>query len=156
MLTNLKQGLCEDGNPAKIGQTDRSDSIRLWSGREARIMHSIINCALSLKDYDLAMTLLGQLCERDGAPRHALLSALGRLHLQLGNVAGAEICFNEAKEIRGGPPDVRELVDKGLIAVAQNAFNEAYVCFQQASMLEPSNVMVRIQFLPIRFCNNLI
>ena len=79
---------------------------------------------------------------RDGAPRHMLLSALGRLHLQLGDVAGAEVCFNEASEIRGGPPDLRELVDRGLIAMVQNSYNEAYGYFQQASMLEPSNVMV--------------
>lgn len=64
MLNNLKQGLCEDGNPMEIAASDRADSSRLWSGREARVMHSIINCALALKDYELAMSLLGQLCER--------------------------------------------------------------------------------------------
>lgn len=64
MLENLKKGLCEDGNPMEIGETDRNDSLRLWNGREARVMHSIINCALALKDYELAMDLLGQLCER--------------------------------------------------------------------------------------------
>lgn len=79
---------------------------------------------------------------REGAPRDTLLSALGRLHLQLGDVAGAEVCFSEARDYRGGPPDVRELVDRGLIAVAQNAFDDAYASFQQASLLEPSNVMV--------------
>lgn len=57
-------------------------------------------------------------------------------------MAGAEVCFSEAREHRGGPPDIRELVDRGLVAVAQNAFDDAYVCFQQASSLEPSNVMV--------------
>ncbi|XP_065166950.1 trafficking protein particle complex subunit 12 [Atheta coriaria] len=143
MLKNLKEGLCEDGNPAEIGASDRSDSIRLWTGRETRIMHSIINCALAQKDYELAMDLLGQLCDRDGAPKDSLLSALGRLHLQLGDVAGAEVCFKEAKELRGsGPPNFRELVDRGLISVAQNAFTDAFACFQEASALEPSNVMI--------------
>ncbi|KAF2883543.1 hypothetical protein ILUMI_22607 [Ignelater luminosus] len=142
MLTNLKNGLCEDGNPTEISESDRSDSIRLWFGREGRIMHSIVNCALAVKDYELAMDLLGQLCERDGAPRQALLSALGRLHLQLGDVAGAEVCFNEARELQGGDPSVRELVDRGLIAIAQNNFGDAYTSFQQASVLEPTNVMI--------------
>lgn len=64
MITNLKQGLCEDGSPAEITPSDRADSLRLWTGREARVMHSIINCALVIKDYELAMSLLGQLCER--------------------------------------------------------------------------------------------
>ncbi|XP_050312363.1 trafficking protein particle complex subunit 12-like isoform X2 [Anthonomus grandis grandis] len=140
MISNLKEGLCEDGNPMEISEGDRKDSIKLWSGREARVMHSIINCAISIKDFELAMDLLGQLCERDGAPKHALLSALGRLHLQLGNIPGAEICFNEASQI--GPTGVRELVDKGLLAIAQNNFDEAYVAFQQASNLEPSNIMI--------------
>lgn len=95
----------------------------------------------------LTAVLIFDFIRRDGAPRHTLLSALGRLHLQLGDVAGAEVCFNEAKEIRGGPPDVREFVDKGLIAVAQNAFNDAFSYFQQASLLEPSNVMVSFSFV---------
>lgn len=64
MINNLKQGLCEDGNPMEITPEDRADSLKLWVGREARVMHSIINCALALKDYELAMSLLGQLCER--------------------------------------------------------------------------------------------
>lgn len=64
ILTNLKQDLCEDGNPMEITPSDRADSVRLWSGREARVIHSIVNCALALKDYQLAMSLLGQLCER--------------------------------------------------------------------------------------------
>ncbi|CAH1994505.1 unnamed protein product [Acanthoscelides obtectus] len=142
MLDNLKKGLCEDGNPMEISEADRQDSIRLWTGRETRVMHSIVNCALVLKDYELAMDLMGQLCDREGAPRHALLSALGRLHLQLGDISGAEVCFNEAGESKAGPPGVRELVDKGLLAIAQSAFDEAYVAFQQASQLEPSNIMI--------------
>ncbi|XP_076260001.1 trafficking protein particle complex subunit 12 [Rhynchophorus ferrugineus] len=141
MLSNLRQGLCEDGNPMELAESDRTDSLRLWSGREARVMHSIINCAISLKDYELAMELLGQLCERDGAPKHALLSALGRLHLQLGNISGAEVCFNEAAQL-ASPPGVRELVDRGLLAIAQNDFDEAYIYFQQASNMEPSNIMI--------------
>lgn len=64
ILKNLKQGLCEDGNPMKINDSDRNDSLRLWTGREVRVMHSIVNCALAIKDYELAMEILGQLCER--------------------------------------------------------------------------------------------
>lgn len=89
---------------------------------------------------------------RDGAPRHALLSALGRLHLQLGDIAGAEVCFNEAAETKRGVPGVRELVDRGLLSVAQSQFDEAYVLFQQASMLEPSNIMVRFRIFACN-CN---
>lgn len=89
---------------------------------------------------------------RDGAPRHALLSALGRLHLQLGDITGAEVCFNEAAETKGGVPGVRELVDRGLLSVAQSQFDEAYLLFQKASVLEPSNIMVI--FITLKYnCN---
>lgn len=64
ILKNLKRGLCEDGNPMEIIGSDRDDSLRLWHGREVRVMHSIVNCALVLKNYELAMEILGQLCER--------------------------------------------------------------------------------------------
>lgn len=64
MLENLKQGLCEDGSPMEISETDRADSVRLWTGRETRVMHSIVNCALAMKDYDLAIVIMEELCQR--------------------------------------------------------------------------------------------
>lgn len=79
---------------------------------------------------------------RETAPKPALLSALGRLHLQLGDISGAEGCFNEACQSKGHPLGVRELVDKGLLAIAQNEFQEGYTHFQEANVLEPSNIMV--------------
>lgn len=63
-LLFINTGLCEDGNPMEIGESDRADSLKLWSGREARVTHSVINCAISVKDYELALELLGQLTER--------------------------------------------------------------------------------------------
>lgn len=69
---------------------------------------------------------------------------MGRLHLQMGDITSAEVCFNEAREARSGQVDVRDLVDRGLLAVAQNAFDEAYTFFQQASQVEPNNVMVGV------------
>ena len=38
--------------------------------------------------------------------------------------------------------DLRDLIDRGLMAVAQNAFQEAYDCFQKACTLDSSNIMV--------------
>lgn len=64
IIKNLNNGLCEDGNPMEINDTDRNYSLRLWSGREVRVLHSIVNCALVVKDYNLAMDILDKLCER--------------------------------------------------------------------------------------------
>ncbi|KAH1002411.1 hypothetical protein HUJ04_008499 [Dendroctonus ponderosae] len=140
MLNNLKQGVCEDGSATELEETDRAESLKLWRSREAKVIYSIINCACYVKDYGLAMELLAQLIEREDTPKHMLLSALGRLNLQTGNIAGAEICFNEAYLF--GSSGVRELVDRGLFATAQGNFEEACACFQQASSLDPSNLMI--------------
>lgn len=60
----MSLGLCADGSPLVVGEGDLMDSLKLWNGREARVMHSIINCAINVKNYELAMDLLIQLCER--------------------------------------------------------------------------------------------
>jgi len=43
---------------------------------------------------------------------------------------------------RNSAPDLRDLVDKGLIAVAKNDFPEAYVIFQKALHLDTGNTMI--------------
>nr|CAD7425209.1 unnamed protein product [Timema monikensis] len=152
VLNNLTAGLCEDGSPAELSTADRSESRKIWKSREARVLHSIINCALYQKDYSLAVEVLELLLRsHDWGTNHkrALQSALGRVYLQLGDVAGAEKSLATARELRQqqrtpvpSTPDLRDLVDRGLMAVAQNAFQEAYDCFQKASALEPTNIML--------------
>ncbi|XP_049764255.1 trafficking protein particle complex subunit 12 [Schistocerca cancellata] len=152
ILRNLKIGLCEDGSPAELSITDRTESQKLWKAREARVLHSITNCAVYQKDYNLAVEVMELLLAEPtctGHHRRALQSALGRIFLQLGDVAGAERNFSIARELRQQSsgvsetsPDLRELIDRGLMAVAQNAFQEAYECFQKASGLDPDNIML--------------
>lgn len=104
IIINLKQNLSEDGSPTELSPQDRTDSLKLWSGREARVQHSIVNCALSQKDFQLAIQILEELTQRpDWGPAHrqALFSVLGRIYLQLGDVVGAEKYFAKARETRG-------------------------------------------------------
>lgn len=46
MLANLKKDLLEDGTPCELNPADREVSIKFWSGRESRVLHSIVNTAL--------------------------------------------------------------------------------------------------------------
>lgn len=157
ILYNLEAGLCEDGSPAELSLSDRNESRKLWASREARVLHSIVNCALYEKDYCLAVQVLELLLNgREWGSHHkrALQSTLGRVYLQLGDVAGAEKNFALARELRqqqsaGGvrsvglaASDLRDLIDRGLMAVAQNAFQEAYDYFSKAYTLDPSNIML--------------
>lgn len=48
MLANLREGKTEDG-AGTITEQDKAESIRLWAGRETRVLHSIVNCSLAMK-----------------------------------------------------------------------------------------------------------
>nr|XP_019530015.2 trafficking protein particle complex subunit 12 [Aedes albopictus] len=125
-------------------------SAQFWHLREKRILHSIVNCSLLLKDFSLTDQLIRRLVDDPAASvdeKRSLLSAWGRIRLQCGDIYGAEKKFSEAKRLREGgdqtlQPDLRDLVDRGLLAVAQNDFQSAFDLFQKASALEPTNTML--------------
>lgn len=160
ILKNLESGLSEDGSPAELNAADSTESKRLWSNREIRTLHSIVNCSVSCKNYSLALEVLEQVLQKSNElpplHRRALLSALGRLHLQLGDVVGAEQYFLSAGNLHkqstaaidgksalsSNTPDLREFIDRGLLAVSQNAFHEALESFQKAADMDPANIMV--------------
>ena len=62
-----------------------------------------------------------------------LLSAYGRLYLQLGNIAAAESYFSQAAETRGGTgEDAEGLLDAAFLAVGQGQFDTALDRFKTA------------------------
>ncbi|XP_063542484.1 trafficking protein particle complex subunit 12 [Cydia strobilella] len=147
MLVNLNAGKTEDGTAILTCEQDRAESVRLWSGRETRVQHSIVNCAIALKDYRLASKIISGLQQRASTPaqKRALASALCRLWLLGGHCRAAAIHLQEARDLRQHlcpTPDVREYVDLGLLEVAQGRYKEAYENFIKANDQEPTNIMV--------------
>ncbi|KAK0081987.1 hypothetical protein PV325_011269 [Microctonus aethiopoides] len=145
IIKNLSIGLAEEGGTAKFGTAEREDSIKLWNGRQCRVLISIVNCALIIKNFVLAIDVLEDLYKLTNwtlEQAEILKSAIGRVHLFLGDVSAAEQKFIFNKDITKTSPSIRELIDRGLMAVAQNAFQEAYTCFKSASTADPSNIML--------------
>ncbi|TMW41021.1 hypothetical protein DOY81_013900, partial [Sarcophaga bullata] len=93
---------------------------------------------------DIIRSMIVERSDLDKEERRALFSAWGRIYLQIGDIFGAEQKFAEARRLRkiGSLPDIRDLVDKGLITVAKNDFPEAYATFQKALHLETGNTMI--------------
>ncbi|XP_035785477.1 trafficking protein particle complex subunit 12-like [Anopheles albimanus] len=122
------------------------DAGELWTARENRVLHSIVNCALVVKDYGLVEQLLGRLTEASASnmqQQRTLLSAWGRIRLQCGDIMGAERKFAEARRLKEDKSsEVIDLIDRGLFAVAQNDFQGALALFQKASLLAPANTML--------------
>lgn len=59
--------------------------------------------------------------------------------LMLGDVSAAESYFSSCDQ-----SDTRSVVDRGLVAITQNAFQEALDIFSKALAKEPNNVLVRL------------
>ncbi|XP_046973328.1 trafficking protein particle complex subunit 12 [Vanessa cardui] len=145
MIANLNEGKTEDGT-GNISIDDQNESLRLWTGRQTRVLHSIVNCAIALKDYRLASKILSSLGAA-GPPgqRRALASALCRVALLAGHVRAAARHCDAARDLRHHlcpTPDVREYVDLGLIDIAHGKYQDAYNNFAKAADQEPTNIMV--------------
>ncbi|XP_055383795.1 trafficking protein particle complex subunit 12 [Condylostylus longicornis] len=130
------------------GKNDKQNiNYEFWRRRENRVLHSIINCAVMMREFGLIDDIIKSLFEQTEMAKEdkrALFSAWGRIYLQIGDVFGAEQKFSEARRLKdmNSTPDLRDLVDKGLIAVAQNDFQEAFMNFQKALHLDNQNTML--------------
>ncbi|EDW79078.1 uncharacterized protein Dwil_GK12366 [Drosophila willistoni] len=119
-----------------------------WLIRGEMVLHSIVNCALMMKKFSMIDDIIsGILLTRSSLTKdeqRSLYSAWGRIYLQIGDIFGAEQKFAVARRLRemNSNPDLRDLVDKGLIAVAKNDFPEAYLIFQKALHLDSGNTMI--------------
>lgn len=144
IVLNLQNGFAADGSDIELTDMEKKDATRLWSGRRSRVLISIVNCAIGMKNYILAVDILETLCKSHNWTAEELQifeSSIGRIHLFLGDVSAAEALLNE-RIIKPNMTTVRELVDRGLVAVAKNSFQEALNYFQTASNMDPSNVML--------------
>lgn len=122
---------------------DRGEALRLWQAREVRVIHSLVNCTLRKKDYHNSLQLLCRLLDEGHGPQSALFSMLGRVYLQLGDVVRAQRAFNSAADLRSGKKEsIATLMDAALVAIAQNAFAEAFAYYQKALALDPDNALL--------------
>ncbi|KAG1682464.1 Trafficking protein particle complex subunit 12 [Nymphon striatum] len=150
IIKNLDKGLSEDGSQLQISEANRKASRELWCQRERNVLYSLVNACTSHKDYLLAINLMNSLIEKESDDKKPFLwSAKGRIFLQLGNVVGAQDCFSNASsdlsdELKANKElSIMELINRSMVAVAQNSFQDAYTFYKEASELDPSDPMLR-------------
>ncbi|CAL8299367.1 unnamed protein product [Boreogadus saida] len=144
ILKNLEQGLAEDGSMTTLTQENRQASIQLWSSRLTRSMYSIANCLLSMKDYVLAVEIYHSIIQYEPQQRVQLLSGIGRIFLQIGDIKTAERYFQDVEkacQATGSHPShtTNVLMNRAFVHLSQNNYAEAHASFSQVLKVDPKN-----------------
>lgn len=141
VLKNLRGNKMEDGGQGDITPANRMAAIELWIAREVRVLYSIGNCFLGMKDYNLAVAVFESIIEKDSSNSFHLLSGMGRIYLQLGDLDAAQSYFKKVESKASGDPKSLSSVvmNKGFMALSSGSFDEAHRHFTAATKLDPHN-----------------
>uniref|UniRef100_A0A9J8DM49 Trafficking protein particle complex subunit 12 n=1 Tax=Cyprinus carpio carpio TaxID=630221 RepID=A0A9J8DM49_CYPCA len=143
ILSNLQEGLAEDGICLSLSARV-SASIQLWRSRLSRVMYSMANCLLMMKDYMLAVETYHSIIEYEPEQRVQLLSGIGRIFLQIGDIRTAEKYFQDVEkgcQSKGktANEDTSVLMNRAFVYLSQNNYADAHTCFSSVLELDPKN-----------------
>ncbi|KAM9201071.1 trafficking protein particle complex subunit 12 isoform 1-T1 [Dugong dugon] len=145
ILTNLEQGLAEDGSMSNITQENRKASIQLWRSRLGRVMYSMANCLLMMKDYVLAVDAYHSVIKYYPEQEPQLLSGIGRIFLQIGDIKTAEKYFQDVEKVTQKLDELQGkimvLMNRAFLYLGQNNFAEAHKFFTEILQIEPTNAV---------------
>ena len=127
------------------GGVDNEEALRkgieLWEKRLLKVLYCIGNTFLSLKEYSLAISVFKEIAKHDSENSRALLSGIGRISLQSGDIESAQGYFKSVEEM-GLDDDASQsdvFINRGLLALALDAYEEAHKHFSAAKNLDPDN-----------------
>ncbi|KAM9700565.1 trafficking protein particle complex subunit 12 isoform 2-T2 [Dama dama] len=145
ILANLEQGLAEDGTMSSIAQENRQASVQLWRSRLGRVMCSMANCLLLMKDYVLAVDAYRAVIQFHPEQEPQVLSCIGRIFLQIGDIKTAEKYFQDvekvAQKLDGLQGKTMVLMNRAFLHLGQNNFAEAHRFFTEILRVDPSNAV---------------
>eukprot|EP00794_Sanderia_malayensis_P004779 gene4779-5406_t len=141
VASNLENGLSEHGEENSISETERTGAMQLWNSRHTRILYSIGNCLLGSKEYTLALKIFNEIMKKNPETKSSIVSGVGRLHLQLGDINLAKKYFKKVEQISSGDPKTLSItvMNRGFVALAEGKYDEAFENFQSVTKLNPDN-----------------
>lgn len=144
ILENLEKGLAEDGSMITLTQENRQVSLKLWRSRLSRVMYSMANCLLLMKDYVLAVETYHSIIQYEPQQKVQLLSGIGRIFLQIGDVKTAERYFQDVEkacQMKGSLPSHTTcmLMNRAFVYLSQNNYAEAHASFIEVLKMDPKN-----------------
>ncbi|KAM5251422.1 trafficking protein particle complex subunit 12 isoform 1-T2 [Hipposideros larvatus] len=145
ILAHLEQGLAEDGGHSSISQENRQASVQLWRSRLGRVTCSMANCLLLMKDYVLAVGAYHSVIQCHPEQESQLLSGIGRIFLQIGDIKTAEKYFQDVEKVTqksdGLQGKIVVLMNRAFLHLGQNNFAEAHKFFTEILKIEPTNAV---------------
>ncbi|KAF3844633.1 hypothetical protein F7725_007796 [Dissostichus mawsoni] len=111
-------------------------SLKLWRSRLSRVMYSMANCLLLMKDYVLAVETYHSIIQYEPQQRVQLLSGIGRIFLQ--TFKTAERYFQDVEkacQMTGSQPSHTTcvLMNRAFVSLSQNNYTEAHASFTEAN-----------------------
>ncbi|KAM6149908.1 trafficking protein particle complex subunit 12 isoform 2-T2 [Erethizon dorsatum] len=145
ILANLEQGLAEDGGLSSVTLESRQASVQLWRARLGRVLYSTANCLLLMKEYVLAVDAYRAVIQYYPEQEPQLLSGIGRILLQIGDIKTAEKYFQDVEKVTqkldGLQGKIMVLMNRAFLHLGQNNFAEAHRFFTEILRLDPTNAV---------------
>lgn len=141
----MEQGLAEDGGLSSVTQESRQASVQLWRSRLGRVLYSMANCLLLMKDYVLAVDAYLTVIKYYPEQEPQLLSGIGRILLQIGDIKTAEKYFQDVEKVTqkldGLQGKIMVLMNRAFLYLGQNNFAEAHKFFTEILRMDPTNAV---------------
>lgn len=148
ILDNLEKGFAEDGSMNTMTSSNRQASVQLWRSRLGRVMYSMANCLLMMKDYVLAVDAYHIVIKYYPEQEPQLLSGIGRIFLQIGDIKTAEKYFQDVEKVIQNLVNKDEahnqimvFMNRAFLHLGQNNFSEAHKFFTEVLKLDPKNTV---------------
>ncbi|KAL1783385.1 trafficking protein particle complex subunit 12 [Sigmodon hispidus] len=145
ILSNLEQGFAEDGGLSTVTQESRQASVQLWRSRLGRVLYSMANCLLLMKDYVLAVDAYHAVIKYYPEQEPQLLSGIGRILLQIGDIKTAEKYFQDVEKVTqkldGLQGKIMVLMNRAFLYLGQNNFEEAHKFFTEILKMDSTNAV---------------
>ncbi|KAG9336179.1 hypothetical protein JZ751_002526 [Albula glossodonta] len=117
---------------------------KLWRSRLCRVMYSMANCLLMMKDYVLAVETYHSIIRYQPEQKPQLLSGIGRIFLQIGDIKTAEKYFEDVEKAvqskgNGQQKDTFIQMNRAFVYLSQNNYAEAHASFSEVLKIDPKN-----------------
>lgn len=142
MLENLESGLAPDGSSLQLASEVRIECLKTWRLRQLRLLHSVANTLCQLKDLNSAVKVYEQIADLEEAERKpVVLSGVGRMLLQLGDIQAAEHFFEKSEACFESKTETEAQIlswfNQGFLSIGRGQFDDACIAFQEVLALQP-------------------